>query len=327
MPSPSDDARRRADRIRRRSTRLDDNFAFTSPEAADPDYHALFTRGEAEQRASTLLAPLPALPDMVVEASKPAGPVTADLESAIEADSRLAALTLTLGAADFFRRGAEAPGNLLHLIERVGTAAFRNMTLIAFFHGLFDEELPWYGCEPRGLWRHLVAAGVAAWKISEAVGFHPLAREEAFFAALLHDIGKPTVQGLLAEDAPPPEIASLDGELTVLEAELRTVNMTHPELVPLILDIWGVDHSVFGVAEHHHAPQRAGSKAIQANVLQLADIIANRAEIGLTGQYGFASPTVEKAAAKLNVDGSVYNTLIDGLGWTVAEIAAEMEDV
>ncbi len=159
MPSPSDEARRRADRIKRRTKRLDGIFAFTSPEAAEPDYLALFTRGEAEQRASTLLAPLPALPGMVVEASKPAGPATEDLESAIEADPRVAALTLALGAADFFRRGAEAPGNLLQLIEHVGTAAFRNMTLVAFFHGLFDEELTWYGYEPRGLWRHLVAAG------------------------------------------------------------------------------------------------------------------------------------------------------------------------
>ena len=325
MPGPHDDAKRRAARIRRRTTHLDNLFAFTSPDSAADDHQALYTRGEAEQRASTLLAPLPALPGIVLEASKPAGPGTSRLESAIETDSRLASLTLGLGAADFFRRGGGVPRNLVQLIDSVGTAAFRNMTLVAFLHGLFAQTLPWYGYEHRGLWRHLVAVGVAAWKISTALGFHPIGCEQAFFAALLHDIGKPTIQGLLVQGAPPPEAASLGGQLTVLEAERRTVNMTHPELVPLILDIWGVEHDVFAAAEHHHAPQRAGSKAVQAGVLQLADVVANQACVGMMGQYTFAAATIERAAAKLNVSQSVTGALVDDLGWTVAEIASEID--
>lgn len=325
MAARSDDAKRRRERIRRRTTRLDDQFAFTSP---GPDgYQALFTRGEAELRASQFLAPLPALPGMVLEASKPAGPGTTGLEAAIDVDSDLASLTLALGAAGFFIRGGAVPANLMQLIDHVGTAAFRNITLIAFLHRLLERALPWYGYEPGGLWRHLVATGVAAWKISEALGFHRLACEQAFFAGVLHDIGKPTIQSLLSADAPPPEVASLGGQLTVLEAERRTVNMTHPELVPLVLDIWGVEHDVFPVAEHHHAPQRAGPKAIQASVLQLADIIANRAGVGLSSQYGFSAPVLDKVAEKLGVlsDG-VCTALVDNLGWTVAEIAAEIDD-
>jgi HD-like signal output (HDOD) protein len=322
----SDDARRREARIKRRTTRLDNLFSFT-PDATEIGKEALFTRGEAEQRASTLLAPLPALPAIVLEASKPAGPGTSCLETAIEEDSDLASLTLGLASASFFRRDGDVPSNMMQLIDRVGTAAFRNMTLIAFFRGLFADPLPWYGCERQGLWRHLLATAVAAWKIGEAVGFHPIAREHAFLAAILHDIGKPTVQGLLSADAPAPQVASMGGELTVLEAERRTVNMTHPELVPLILDIWGVEHDVFAVAEHHHAPQRAGSKAVQASIVQLADLIANRAGIGLAGPYGFSAPPIERVAAKLNVAEPLCVNLIDSLGWTVAEIAAEIEDM
>ena len=136
----------------------------------------------------------------------------------------------------------------------------------------------------------------------------------------------PASTSLSGAQAPPPEEASLAGQLTVVGAERRTVNMTHPELVPLILDIWGVEHAVFAEAQHHHAPQRAKSKAIQASILQLADLLANHVGVGLSAEYGFASPAVDKTAAKLNVGKEVWEGLLDSLGWAVAGIAAEIEE-
>jgi HD-like signal output (HDOD) protein len=258
-------------------------------------------------------------------ASKPAGPATSGLEAAVEVDPDLSSLVLNAGSASFFRRQGPDPRNLSDLIDRIGTAAFRNVTLTALFRGLFAEPLPWYGYDERGLWRHLLGAAVAAWKLGEAAGFHRIGCETLFLGGLLHDIGKPTIQGLLGPDAPPPEVASQGGTLTVLEAELLTVNMTHPELVPLILDIWGVEHDIFPVAEHHHAPQRAGNRAVQATFVQLADVLAIASGLGLVRDYGFSSTPAERVAERLKVPAEACRAVGEELGWTVAEIATAFE--
>ncbi len=344
MPDREADARRRQqDRIRRRTSRLDDIFAFTPGAGAVADSGPMYTRGEAEQRASTLLAPLRALPAIVLEASKPAGPGTSGLEKAVDVDPHLAAIILAAGNSGFFRRGGGRPSNLAQLIDRVGTAAFRNITFIATSYNLYQEPLAWYGYGPQGLWWHLVGTAIAAWKLGEVFGLNKIACELLFMGALLHDIGKPTIQGLVARGsagAPGqpqggpggaaggvPPFASGDGRFTVLEAEVRTVNMTHSELVPLILDIWGVEHGVFAVAEHHHAPQRAGGHAIQASVLQLADLLTNQAGLGLERPYGFSAPPVERAADKLKIPGPTCSAIGDELGWAVAEISTEIASV
>ncbi len=313
--------------MRRRSTKLDGFFAFGPGDKGADDLEPVCDRAGAERHVSGLLMSLKALPAIVIEASKPSGPDTTGLQGAVDIDPHLASLTLAAGGAEFFRGEGERPTNLPQLIDRVGSVAFRNVALLVTFHGLFKDPLPWYGFGELGLWWHLAGTAVAAWKIGEALSFHKIAREVLFFAGVLHDIGKPTMQGLVGEMGPPADAASKEGQLTVLEAELRTVSMAHPELVPLLLDIWRVEHSVFPIAEHHHAPQRAGEQTIQATIVQLADILANQAELGLDRSYGFSCPSPEKVAEKLNLPAPAWKSIADELGWVVADLVTEIESV
>jgi HD-like signal output (HDOD) protein len=304
---------------------MDKMFAFGP--GGEGGFKPLFERGEAEQRASTVLAKsMKALPAMVLEASKSSGPEPEGLETAIEADPVLASLVLASGASEIFGRGGDAPQNLLSLLERVGVASFRNITFIAtFFRDLLTDPLPWYGYAVRGLWRHTLATAIASRKVGEALGFHPLACDLIFFGAIFHDIGKPTIQALLADQGPGAVEASSHGQFNILETERRLVNMTHTELVPLILDIYGIEHSIFGVAQHHHAPQRAGKHAIQASIVQLGDQIANAAGVGLEIEYPFAEMPLDRAAAKMNVQVDICESIRDELGLLVAEVTTEFE--
>jgi HD-like signal output (HDOD) protein len=327
MPPPPDDShrRRRRERIRRRTTKLDGFFAFSDPAEAAAD-GPMMSRSDAERKASELLVTLPALPAIVLEASRPAGPKTSSLENAIDIDPHLASLTLAVGGSVFFRRGGDKPNNMAQLIDRVGTAAFRNITLVAYFNKLFGMALPWYGLGPSGLWWHLVGTGVAAREIAESVGLNRLAAEVTVLASLFHDVGKPTIQGLVGKDAPPPYRSTGD-QLTVLEAEVRTVALTHPELVPLMLDIWGIEHSIFHIAEHHHAPQRAVKLERQTAIVQLADMLANRSQLGLDNAYGFTTPPLERVAEKAGIS-PVDAVAIQGeLSFAVADIANQIAAV
>lgn len=324
MPPPPDDSQRRRsrERMKRRTTKMDGFFAFSGPAGA-ADEGPVMSRGDAERKASEILVSLPGLPAIVLEASRPAGPNTSALDNAIDVDTHLASLTLAVGGSVFFRRGGDKPTNMAQLIDRVGTAAFRNITLVAFFHGFFDKALPWYGLGPSGLWWHMVGTGVAAREIAEAAGLNRLAAEVTVLASLLHDIGKPTIQGLVGEGTPPPSLAG-GVELTVLEAEVRTVSLTHPELVPLILDIWGIEHSIFALAEHHHAPQRAAKLERQAAIVQLADMLANRSQLGLDHAYGFATPHLERVAEKAGLPPEDAVAIQGELAFAVADIANQI---
>ncbi len=311
--------------MKRRTTKMDGFFAFSdSAEASDEE--PAMSRGDAERKASELLVSLPGLPSIVLEASRPAGPKTSALEDAIDIDTHLASLTLAVGGSVFFRRGGEKPTNMAQLIDRVGTASFRNITLVAYFYKLFDKALPWYGLGPWGLWWHMVGTGVAAREIAEAVGLNRLAAEVTVLASLFHDIGKPTIQGLVGAGVPPP---SLSGgvELTVLEAEVRMVSLTHPELVPLMLDIWGIEHSIFALAEHHHAPQRAAKLERQAAIVQLADLLTNRSQLGLDRAYGFATPHLDRVAEKAGLGAEDAVAIQSELAFAVADIANQIATV
>ncbi len=326
MPPLADDSQRRRsrERMQRRTTKMDGFFSFSDPSEADGT--PAMSRGDAERGASELLVSLPALPAIVLEASRPAGPGTSALENAIDIDTHLASLTVAIGGSIFFRRGGEKPTNMAQLIDRVGTAAFRNITLVAYFYKLFDKPLPWYGLGPQGLWWHMVGTGVAAREIAEAAGLNRLAAEVTVLASLFHDIGKPTIQGLVGANTPPP--ASQGGvELTVLEAEVRTVSLTHPELVPLMLDIWGIEHSIFALAEHHHAPQRAGKLERQAAIVQLADLMANRTQLGLDRAYDFAMPHLDRVAEKAGISATDAVAIQGELAFAVTDIANQIAGI
>lgn len=315
---------RKREHIRRRTRRLDSHFSFGTRAPSEQTFVPSYGRSEAEFEISKLLGSLKNLPSLVQEAGRPAGPEEQGLGRAIDEDQDLAAMVLRACGAGFFARRGEAPRNILKAVDVLGTAAFRNVTFVATFWRLWPGALPWYGYPEHGLWRHLVGTGVAAWKIGRVMGLHRIASESLFFAGLLHDIGKPAMGGLLKE-APPAAVASENGILTVLESERRSVSMTHPELVHLILDIWGVEHDIFPVAEHHHAPQRAGGKAVQASIVALADVLANEAAVGLDGTYPFGGLSIEKASARVGLDTGKCSLITSELGWLVSEIAAELE--
>jgi putative nucleotidyltransferase with HDIG domain len=320
-----DEARRKRERLGRRTTRMDGLFAF-DPGGAPDDVEPLYTREDAEFRASEALGTLPPLPAIVVEASREMGPEEDGLEDAVEKAPDLASSVLAVGGTSLYRGEGPRPQSMGPLLEKAGAATFRSIAFTAFFKGLFSEPLPWYGYEGDGHWRHLLATAAAARKVGERLGFHKLACEVLFLAGLFHDVGKPTVQALLPEGSPSPEEASNGGTLTVLEAEVRTISMNHAELVHLILDMWGVERSIFPVAQHHHAPQRAGKSSVQASIVRLADVLANQAGVGLLAGYGFASVPVGKAAESLGLDGATCDAIQGELGWAVAEVATEFEN-
>ncbi len=83
--------------------------------------------------------------------------------------------------------------------------------------------------------------------------------DEAFMAAMLHDIGE-LVLAMLGPDVP-------------------VDNVPHAEVGAYLLGLWGLPYSIVEAVAHHHHPSRAQSKRFDlVTAVHVADVLANELE-------------------------------------------------
>jgi putative nucleotidyltransferase with HDIG domain len=116
----------------------------------------------------------------------------------------------------------------------------------------FAMALPAYGYDERDLWRHSVAAAVAA----ESLGAYAGVPVDglAFTAALLHDIGKL----VLARTAPREDMEAVWKMVTGThcsceQAEKEVLGVTHAETGAAIIAAWGLPEGIVRGVKNHHA--------------------------------------------------------------------------
>jgi len=115
-----------------------------------------------------------------------------------------------------------------------------------------NVALPGYGYDERDLWRHSVAAAIAAETLSAELSL-PI-EGLAFSAALLHDIGKL----MLARAAPRHDMEALwarvsAGGCSCERAEWEVLGVTHAEIGAEIIAAWGLPQSIVVSVGGHHA--------------------------------------------------------------------------
>ena len=162
-------------------------------------------------------------------------------------------------------------------IVRLGIGAVLSLATAASVRGRLNTALPQYGLSEGELWRHSVAAALAA---ESAPGFCEASLPaETYAAALLHDIGKLVLARFLEPDVLKVlALAREEGHLSSLRAESELLSVHHGELGGLIAQHWGLpDRLVTGII-HHHTPDLAND--IIADVVHVANITAKHVGAG-----------------------------------------------
>jgi len=193
------------------------------------------------------------------------------------------ALTMKLlRAANSAANASATPvGNVRDAVLRMGTAQVLSLTVASGAKQLLQARVPAYGLGEGALWRHSVAAAVAA----ETVQIFSADESPAdtFTAALLHDVGKLVMGRFLS-----PEIldyirrAQEVDHLGQLEAESLLLNVNHGELGGLIAQNWNLPPRVVQGITYHHNPAQ-GMDGI-CYLTFLANQLAKRIEAGLDGR-------------------------------------------
>lgn len=180
-----------------------------------------------------------------------------------------------LGAANSAASGAA--GKILQVddaVRRIGPRAVVGLALAAGIKGRMAQALPQFGLGEGELWRHSVAALLAA--ESASAHFRLPYSNAAVTAALLHDVGKVLMARFLdPETLDYLRLARMEGGHSMREAELEVLTISHGELGALVATHWGMPEEIARAVQYHH--DLAGAPSAHrgdAALVQLADSVA-----------------------------------------------------
>ncbi len=124
------------------------------------------------------------------------------------------------------------------------------------------------------MWRHALAAAVCAKKTAEHL--RKPNSEEAFIAALLHDIGKGVMMNNATEAFERSVEFIFNMEWSSLEAEQDVFGYTHVEVGYLVMRNWRFSDATVEALVHHHAPLDYGGPNLLVPVVSLANKLAHQ---------------------------------------------------
>jgi len=189
-------------------------------------------------------------------------------------------------------------------LVRLGIRSLLSLATAVAVQKRMRTALPEYGLSEGELWRHGVAAALAAESLQAYCTASVPA--EAYTAALLHDIGKLVMARFLDADVLRLLADAREkGGLSSLCAESELLLAHHGEIGGLIAQHWCLPQRLVVGIIHHHTPDLAHD--IVADAVHVANIAAKRAG---TGHSALAS------------DCDVAPSSLERLGMTDADVTA-----
>jgi putative nucleotidyltransferase with HDIG domain len=222
--------------------------------------------------------------------------VIGDVVEAIRFDQALTAAVLreANSAASAARREITS---VKDAAVRLGGARILSHCIAGALRGKLAEALPVYGYGEQELWRHSVAAAVAAEEMGLLVKTSGKGLE--FTAALLHDIGK-LVMGRLA----PAEamLAVWDGvkqhNRTCEDSETTVFGFSHAVLGAEIVKTWELPQTIETAIRHHHATGTQTDPC--TDVVIVSNLVAHAMGEGL-GYEGMSLAIDGAVSQRLNI--------------------------
>jgi len=163
-------------------------------------------------------------------------------------------------------------GTIEEAVVVLGIHTVRNLALIAATYPLFRRALLGYTPQVSGLWSHSMAVGLVAQ--TGARLFEVQARNEAFTAGLLHDVGKLIISTALTDWMGDLHDLVHNYRMPVHEAERELFGFTHEEIGALVVERWNLPPLIAKMIRFHH--QSLAQNDTNCALIEFADYCANQ---------------------------------------------------
>jgi putative nucleotidyltransferase with HDIG domain len=215
----------------------------------------------------------------------------------ISYDPSLTANVLRICNSAFY--AASTPvSDLQEAVTRLGFQEVYKLVTAATGAKLLSPAHPGYGLEPGELWKHSVAAAVAAQLIARKLGDDA---NLVFTAALLHDIGKIVLSNSMEGSYAKIIKETENSGQSLLDAEKKILGVNHAEVGGRLLNRWKFPPNIITAVACHHAPKSAGSHQRLAAHVYLGNMIAYFMGHGY-GHVPFAIRGRAEVLATLNLE-------------------------
>lgn len=201
-----------------------------------------------------------------------------EIASKINADLALAAHVLKMANSAVFASAEKVRGTI-EAVKLIGTMRLRALVSTAWAFQFIEEKHTIKGFDPKFEAEHGLNVALEALKLAEATHCPPEMTEDAFTAALVHDLGK----FLMAVNI--PEVyAEVTEEMEASgqrrwQIENAWWGFNHAHIGATILENWRMADSIIDAVRWHHEPERHSHKELTAlTLVHLANCSVTRTE-------------------------------------------------
>lgn len=218
------------------------------------------------------LPSLPSLYEQIMEELESEDPSLKRVGEIISRDVGMTAKILQLVNSAFFglTRHVGSPEQAVALL---GLNTVKTLVLSTQIFSQFEE-----GRFPPGymdqLWTHSLNTALCAKAIALEAGAEAMIVEDAFMAAMLHDVGKLILMHALPERGALALERSAATNDPLWKSEEELLNATHAEVGAYLLGVWGLPDNIVEAVAFHHFPSRCPHREFSAlTAVHIADLM------------------------------------------------------
>lgn len=205
-----------------------------------------------------------------------------DLNKVITMDPVLTGRVLKLVNSAYFGLGTKVT-QIIRAIVLLGLNTIKNLALSTAVLGTYSGSERPSGLDMDLFWEHSLAVATYSKLCAMKMGVDQSLQEEYFAAGLLHDLGKVVFDSQIPEEfSRSLKVARLGG-LSLLDAENRTLLVSHSEAGAWLAGKWSFTPALIAVAGQHHNPPTSGEHAKLVHTVHLGNVVAKSMRLGFSG--------------------------------------------
>jgi HD-like signal output (HDOD) protein len=196
------------------------------------------------------------------------------IERLIVSDQSLTAKVLSVSNSSFYK-GLNQVATVRNAIVRLGINEVSNIVMLVTHENNFRSKDPFVHGIMRVLWRHSVGCAMGSNWLAKKCGLQALAHE-AFFAGLLHDVGKLFILTVIDDLKNSDDIDIQPSDALLIEA----MNSLHANHGHSLMVHWNLPEKYCNIVRDHHQ-EEFDSKDMLQNLVRLADKACLKMGIGM----------------------------------------------